>query len=128
MAQPKPRKASFLLILSCLAVTAGASAASQQKPSECLSAYSDTRYGNAGYDHIVRLASACNAPVTCDVSSDASPKPVRIEVAAGRSQEVVILRGSPARQFTPHAECQFSAAVAKGDADANVSIDVEDDE
>jgi hypothetical protein len=105
----------LLLALSSLAVTASAGAAPQQKPSDCLRAWFDTRYGNAGYDHIVRLASTCSTPVTCEVSSDAAPQPVKVEVLAGRAQEVVILRGSPARQFTPHAECQFSSAVAKGD-------------
>src|SRR5688572_21811189 len=115
MAIPQRPKCLLLLALSSLAVTASAGAAPQEKPSECLRAWFDARYGNAGYDHIVRLSSTCSAPVTCQVSSDAAPQSVRVEVPAGQSKEVVILRGSPARQFTPHAECQFSGAVAKGD-------------
>jgi hypothetical protein len=104
----------LLLGLSCLAVTASATAAPREKPSECVRAWFDARYGNAGYDHVVHLASKCGAPVTCEVSSDVAPQSVRVQVPAGASAEVVILRGSPARQFTPHAECRFPEPVAPG--------------
>jgi hypothetical protein len=107
MTKPRQSKCSLLLALLSLGVTASTSAAAQEKPSECIRAWFDTRYGNAGYDHIVRLASTCGAPVTCDVSSDVAPKPVSIQLPGGSSQEVVLFRGSPARQFTPHAECRF---------------------
>jgi hypothetical protein len=104
----------LLVALSTLAITASGSAAPQEKPSDCVRAWFDARYGNAGYDHIVRLSSSCSAAVVCSVSSDTAPA-VIIEVPAGASQEVVILRGSPAKQFTPHAECRFPGTVAKDD-------------
>lgn len=73
----------------------------------CLRSWPEVRYGNLGYDHVVHLASQCRAPATCDVSSDVNPEPIRVIVQPATEQEIVTMRGSPARRFTPRVVCRF---------------------
>jgi hypothetical protein len=41
----------------------------------------------------------------CDVSTNVAPTPVRVVLAPRQHVEVLTFRGSPAREFTPQADC-----------------------
>ena len=95
----------FLIVLAALVALFGFSRAEPGQTPACIQFWPETRYRNYGYDHIVHLDNACHALATCAVSSDVTPTPVRVEIKAGETTEVLIARASPAREFTPHVEC-----------------------
>jgi len=103
--------ARYLILLGLLTLSAAASGAAAPEadasPPICVRSWPEVRYGNAGYDHIVHVANDCQAPATCDVSSDVSSGPIRVIIQPGGKQEVVTMRGSPARRFRPTVECRF---------------------
>ncbi len=103
--------ARYLALLGLLTLSPPASGAAvpeaDASPPMCVRSWSEVRYGNAGYDHIVHVANDCQAPATCDVSSYVSSEPIRVIIQPGSKQEVVTMRGSPARRFTPKVECRF---------------------
>lgn len=103
--------ARYLALLGLLTLSAAASGAATPRadasPPICVRSWSEVRYGNAGYDHIVHVANGCQATATCDVSSSVSSEPIRVIIQPGGKQEVVTMRGSPARRFTPRVECHF---------------------
>ena len=80
--------------------------AGQQDPS-CVEAFPEVRYRNYGYDHIVHLYSRCDVRAYCAVSTDANPTAVEVVVPPREHVEVLTLRGSPAREFTPKVSCRF---------------------
>jgi hypothetical protein len=71
----------------------------------CIQHRAEVRYGNLGYDHIVHLRNKCRTRATCAVSTNVNPKPTQAGVRAGEEVEVLTMRGSPAREFTPHVDC-----------------------
>lgn len=73
----------------------------------CIVSWPEVHYANYGYEQIVHLRSRCKLDASCKVSSDVSPKPVEVVIAPRGRREVVLLRGSPTRQFTPRVECRF---------------------
>ena len=95
-------------LLTALAVVVALFGLSHAEPGQtpaCVQFWPETRYRNYGYDHIVHVGNACHALAMCAVSSDVTPTPVRVEIKAGESMEVLIARGSPASEFTPRVEC-----------------------
>jgi hypothetical protein len=60
-----------------------------------------------GFDHVVRLASECDAPAHCVVSTDVAPDPVEVDVPAHETREVVTFRGAPGPAFQARAKCRL---------------------
>ena len=73
----------------------------------CVRFWPEVRYGNLGYDHIVHVYNSCETRVRCSVSSDVNPEAVEVLVPTNEHREVVLNRGTPAREFTPNVECRF---------------------
>lgn len=65
----------------------------------------EARYRNYGYDHMVRLESACTEVQACQVSTDVNPTVRRVTVAPRATMEVLTFRGSPAREFRATVTC-----------------------
>ncbi len=63
--------------------------------------------GGVGYDHLVTIQNGCAQTAACTVSTDVSPSPISVTVAAGASETVVTYRGSPASEFTPRVSCSL---------------------
>jgi hypothetical protein len=74
---------------------------------KCVDHWAEARYQNYGYDHIVHLLSNCRTEVVCLVSTNVSPKALRVELPSGAEVEVLTYRGSPSREFTPNVRCDF---------------------
>jgi hypothetical protein len=75
-------------------------------PAPCVRHWPEVRYRNLGYDHIVVLRNDCPAHALCEVSTNVNPKPIDTKVRAGEQVEVLTMRGSPAREFTPQVNCR----------------------
>jgi hypothetical protein len=90
-----------------IAVSVGASASRPTSP-ECVEVRGEAKYRNYGYDHIVHLTNRCSTDARCDVSTNVNSEVRRVVVPSGQQVEVLTLRGSPAREFTPIVECQFA--------------------
>lgn len=90
-----------------LAGALGSPASAQPQTPPCIRFWPEVRYRNYAYDHIVHLGNACRVKASCAVSSDVNPEWIRVIVPAGEEIEVMTLRGSPAREFTPRVECRF---------------------
>ena len=102
-------QSALLGILTLGGTVAQAAPAPDAASPACVRSSPEVRYGNAGYDHVVRLVNTCRATASCDVSTDVNPELIRVRVPSGSEQEVVTMRGSPARQFTPNVVCHFKA-------------------
>lgn len=96
---------SALLGTVALATVVDAAFAQPRQTPACIQFWPEVRYQNYAYDHIVHLLNACETQAICLVSSDIVPTPVKVVVPNGEETAVLILRGSPAREFTPHVEC-----------------------
>src|SRR4051812_5354319 len=62
----------------------------------CVRAWSEARYSGAGYDHLVYVASDCDAPISCATWTDVNPEPQALSIAPGETVGVLTFRGSPA--------------------------------
>ncbi len=71
----------------------------------CIRVRAEARYRALGYNHIVRIADACESAAECDVSTDVNPQPTHVTVPPKSEVEVNTFLGSPARVFTPKVEC-----------------------
>ena len=103
-----------LTALSALALGARAEpprdddAPAQQSPDTCAAVTPVARYIGYGYDHVVSLKNGCSRPVTCEVWTDVDPQPHHtLSAQPGETREVVVRRGSPAREFKPEKKCKF---------------------
>jgi hypothetical protein len=76
-------------------------------PAPCVRHWSEVRYRNLGYDHIVLLRNECLADALCEVSTNVNPKPIDTKVGVGEQVEVLTMRGSPAREFTAQVKCRL---------------------
>lgn len=66
------------------------------------------RYVGYGYYHVVSLKNGCSRPVTCEVWTDVDPQPHHtLRAKPGETAEVVVRRGSPAREFKADKSCKF---------------------
>ena len=106
MAKPTPLTIG-LSVLTILALSSAEAPADSPSLPACIQVSSEARYHGVGYDHIVHLASTCSTEAACKVASDVSKEPVQASVPAGAAVEVVILRGSPAREFKPRVSCDL---------------------
>ena len=88
----------------------GAMAGLPREVPSCLRVASEARYRGLGYDHVVRITSACDEIARCTVATDVAPKPVEIIVPAQQSVEVVTFLGSPVSAFVPAVECTLILA------------------
>jgi hypothetical protein len=93
-------------LLCVTSLAAWAFAARTQEPT-CIQYWPEVRYRNYGYDHVVHLASRCTLEAACKVSSDVNRTGVDVIVAPRAETEVLLFRGSPARQFTPKVTCRL---------------------
>ena len=76
-------------------------------PAPCVQHWTEVRYRNLGYDHLVLLRNHCRAHALCEVSTNVNSKPIATKVQVGEQVEVLTMRGSPAREFTHHVECRL---------------------
>ena len=79
-----------------------------QSPITCAYAWPELRQKRDAYDHVVHVQNACQTAITCDVSTDANPNPIRIGVPATEGREVVTARGTAVRKFEPRVDCRRS--------------------
>jgi hypothetical protein len=103
-----------LTALSALAFAARAEpprdddAPAQASPDACAVVTPVARYIGYGYYHVVSLKNGCSRPVSCEVWTDVDPQPHHtLRVAPGETAEVVVRRGSPARDFKADKKCKF---------------------
>jgi hypothetical protein len=82
-----------------------ANAQSAKPVAACVRSWGEARYGAVGYNHLVHIADACDAPAECIVSTDVNPEPQKVLVPPHAEIEVITFRGSPARVFVPRVEC-----------------------
>lgn len=80
--------------------------ADDQQVPKCVDVSKQVFYRAFGYDHIVNVDNHCKFSVDCTIWTNVNPKKTRVKVADGESAEVLTFRGSPARTFTPYAECR----------------------
>lgn len=74
---------------------------------ECVHWRTQARYSAYGYDHIVHIENRCDAVAECLVWTNVHPERIRVAVAADTDIDVLTYRGSPAREFTAHVECEL---------------------
>lgn len=94
-------------ILALLLLSPAAALAQASLPS-CIRVEGVARWGASAYNHFVRVTNGCERPARCTVATDVNPQPQTIEVAPGRTVEVLTFRGSPARAFTPRVSCELA--------------------
>ncbi len=94
-----------VLVLSGLAL-AGASGTVEGTRPPCVEVWPEARYRNYGYDHIVHIANRCSAAALCQVSTDSNPRPWEATVPPREQVEILVFRGSPAREFRARADCR----------------------
>lgn len=90
---------------STLVLLAFASVAHAQ-PKPCISVWTEARYGNVGYHHLVHLANGCDVDYACDVSTNVNPDKQRVRVPARHQIEVTTFLDSPSRVFVPKVDCK----------------------
>lgn len=88
---------------SPLAATAGPKASVPA----CMAVSAESRYVPYGYNHVVLLRSGCSKAATCVVSTDVNPEPIKAEVAAGTTVEVLSFLASPSQTFTARVTCEL---------------------
>jgi len=76
---------------------------------------SESRYANGGYNHVVILQNACDAPAMCTVTTNVNPDPIRATLAPGAVTEVLTFRGSPAYAFEARVQCALEARTHASD-------------
>jgi hypothetical protein len=101
----RPAKVFGLLAALCAAALVGSSPAPPAQTPACIQSWPEVRVSGSRYDHIVHVSNACAARAVCAVSSDVTPTPVRVEVAAGETVEVTLARDSVAGAFEQRVEC-----------------------
>jgi len=102
--------AAILLLALAGSAFGGAWSATEPPASECVRFWSEVRYRNYGYDHVVHLHNGCSVRASCLVSSDINPGGVRVGLASNEDVEVFTSRGSHAREFTPRVDCRFEVS------------------
>ena len=103
----------FPLLLFALFVAAPAPPnplAAAKGEARCIAVSTHVRIAYPGYDHVVELRSACEKAARCLVATNVDPQPRAVDVAPGADVEVLMRRGSPAREFTAEVSCSFAAA------------------
>ena len=74
-------------------------------PIYCIQAWTEARWRNYAYDHIVHLFNGCTAFATCKVSTNVAPTPVSVRLKPAEAKEVLTFRGSPSQEFLPRVYC-----------------------
>src|SRR5687767_12052255 len=75
----------------------------------CLTVATESIYVPYGYNHIVRLKSACPKPITCQVSTDVNPEKQTVAVAPNTTVEVTTFLGAASQTFVARVGCTNSA-------------------
>jgi hypothetical protein len=75
-------------------------------PPACVASRAEVRVAYPGYDHWVILDNHCEREQTCVVTTDVSPDPIAVDVAARAQVEVLTFRSSPASTFQHKAVCR----------------------
>ncbi len=97
--------AEALVALSFSVTVAQSEAPDRQAGSSCVNVWTEARYVNYAYDHMVHLQNVCPDDHTCTVSTDVNPKAADVLVRAREHVEVLTYRGSPARTFVATVTC-----------------------
>ncbi len=116
---PSARK-RWLPLLAALAMLApSASSHAEGKPApkrpagpaaieQCARVSASVRMEAYGFTHVVSLRNECDRPVSCEVWTDVDPTPHQtLRAAPGETQELVVRRGSPAREVNAGSRCQY---------------------
>ncbi len=74
-------------------------------PDKCVSVRDEAIYGAYGYDHHVHLHNGCDKTMKCKVTGSANPTGVEETLVAGEKRDVVLFRGSPAREVGASVKC-----------------------
>ncbi len=98
-----------IIIISALLFTlpAPAPTSSPLATPACVSYSGEARYRYPGYDHVVYLFNGCTGVAICDVASNVDPRPIRVRLAPGEYESILLRRASPARTFVPHVDCEI---------------------
>jgi hypothetical protein len=73
--------------------------------SKCVSVRTEAIYGAYGYDHHVHVHNGCDKAVRCEVTTNSNPEVTTVILGKGQSQDVVMFRGSPAREVSANTKC-----------------------
>ncbi|GMV17254.1 MAG: hypothetical protein AMXMBFR56_54780 [Polyangiaceae bacterium] len=76
-----------------------------EAPVYCVQAWTEARYRNYGYDHIVHLYNGCASFATCQVSTNVAPKPIVVRIKPAALIEILTYRGSPSTEFVARVTC-----------------------
>ncbi len=100
----KTRGALPLALLASFALAAPAWA---DKTPACVRWSQETVHAGIGYNHVVSIENTCDRPVTCTVSTDVAPEPIRVSVPGKQRVDLTTFRGSPASTFRAKVACSF---------------------
>lgn len=73
----------------------------------CIAVASQARYIPFGYNHVVIIGNACTRDAVCIVATDVNPEPIRREVAAQTTAEVLTFMASPSSTFVASVNCKL---------------------
>jgi hypothetical protein len=103
------RRLLLLLLAACVSFAATAAADTPQQVGDCASVTATARFKAMGYTHIVTLTNGCERAVSCEVWTDVDPTPhYTLSAKPGKSAEVIVRNGSPAREVHAGKVCQFT--------------------
>lgn len=94
-----------LVGIALLVGVAAQSRADDKQAPDCLVVHKLITYRAYGYDHVVRFDNTCPSAVSCELSTDATPEPQHLTVAAAAHRDVLTHRGSPASAFEYTLRC-----------------------
>lgn len=92
------------ILSSLLAADAGAPPQPATLPA-CVAVKGEARYVPYGYNHVVIVTNGCTKAAACSVATDVNPTPQTVEVATGKTVEVLTFNASPSSTFTPRVSC-----------------------
>lgn len=99
--------AMAVVLLGALAVQAqDAERAKPAATDKCVSVREEAIYGAYGYDHHVYLHNGCDKKtMKCKVTGSANPAGVEETLVSDEKRDVVLFRGSPAREVGASVKC-----------------------
>ncbi|HEY2407435.1 MAG TPA: hypothetical protein VGI10_15600 [Polyangiaceae bacterium] len=107
-----PHSRKFVLALTLAGAASSFALVATADSPDCVHSWPEVRYIPYGYDHIVHIRNDCRIIAVCVVTTDVNPSPIGVTVRPGEQTEVLTMRASPSREFTPKVDCKFNASSA----------------
>jgi len=102
-----PAAALALLFAAAIGTTAASTLADKPGVPACVKWGPLVVSTPTGYNHVVWIDNACDAPAACSISTDIAPDPVSATVPAKQKVELTTFRGSPSYEFKAKVSCKL---------------------